>query len=186
VRLQFITGQENHSYANGRRGANNLFSKIAAAFRRRLPLIRTAAHRDDGFLMATESRLPHGSPVKEITMFQAKLTCGVLAGLVLLVLGSALVSAQPSTDKVLIPVPSCGIKVSIGAPGSGARVVDVYGSGQLGNVQFQPGDIIYAIGGVNIVPGVNLDTLIAQANASGNRFVKVRDVNSGAVYTLSW
>jgi hypothetical protein len=126
-------------------------------------------------------------------MIQTKVRVAGLA--LLLALGVFLTTAHqagafpPPQTKVTIPVPTCGMMVTISSlPGSGAFVSGVYapGFGRLGNLQFQPGDVIYSIGGISVAPGVNLDTLIANANATGNRVVVVRDVNSGQVLTLIW
>jgi hypothetical protein len=60
----------------------------------------------------------------------------------------------------------------------------VLSPGQLGQLQFDPGDVILRVGVTNANINIPLDALIQKAIQEGNQWVIVRDVNSGNVLTL--
>ena len=60
----------------------------------------------------------------------------------------------------------------------------VQSHGQLGNIVFEPGDVIYNIAGISVNGGTSIDAAVNSAYLSGNRVVTVRDVNTGNVVQL--
>lgn len=56
-----------------------------------------------------------------------------------------------------------------------------FDGGRLGRIRFDQGDIILAMGGVNVTSGSDLDTMITQAVVNGRRSFTVLNVRTGAI-----